>query len=118
MRQVGTEEKAALLLASADDDEHVSRSPDHTPVVVKRRRTYQQRQPASDSHSVVVFLLILGAFVFGCLSGVVIMLYRMSQDGGFSSSSLATAQLTKVDPTIRTKLFQSITKTNFLNLTR
>ena len=117
MLQLGSEEKAALLLTSADDDEHPADSHDVVPLVAKRRRT-SQRRPTNSSQSVVIFILILSAFVLGCFSGVVIILYRMSQDTGQSSSSLTSPHLTRVDPTIKTKLAQSITKTNFLNLTR
>lgn len=124
MHQLGTEEKAALLLTSVDDDNEdveSNESPkkvhhDNFPVVSKRPKTYQRRRTAS-SHPVLFFVLILSAFIFGCLSGVCIMLYRMSQDAE-QSSLTNSADLTKIDLSIKTKLSKSITKTNFLNLNR
>jgi hypothetical protein len=121
MHQLGTEEKAALLLASVDDDnEEVEsiESPkkvrhDDFPVVSKRPKTYQRRRTAS-SHPVLFFVLILSAFIFGCISGTLIMLYRISQDAD-QSSMTNSADLTKIDLSIKTKLSQSITKTDFLN---
>lgn len=122
MRQLGTEEKAALLLASADEDDHdSSESPiqiekDNFPTVSKRPKTYQRRRTES-THPVLCFMIVLGVFVFGCLSGAVIMLYRMSQDAERASVT-SSSDLIKVDLSIKTKLSQSITKANFLNLNR
>jgi hypothetical protein len=124
MHQLGTEEKAALLLTSVDDDnEEVEsiESPkkvrhDNFPVVSKRPKTYQRRRIGS-SHPVLFFVFILSAFILGCLSGVAIMVYRMSQDAE-QSSLTNSVDLTKIDLSIKTKLSQSITKTNFLNLNR
>jgi hypothetical protein len=124
MRQLGAEEKAALLLTpSADDDddneELINSSTkihtDNFPVITKRPKTYE-RHRASGAHPVLCFILIMGAFVLGCVSGVVIVLYRMSQDAESGSSSNTFQTAINVDLSIRTKLFQSITKTNFLNL--
>ncbi|CAF0853609.1 unnamed protein product [Rotaria sordida] len=127
MRQLGNEEKAALLLASADDDgNELSQSStraqqDNRPIVSRRPKTSQRRRTTTSSNSqpLLIFLLILIAFILGCLSGIAILLYRMSQDSEqFSSSSINSPSLTKVDLTIQTKIFQSIIKTNFLNLNR
>jgi hypothetical protein len=124
MHQLGTEENAALLLAVADDDdndnEELINSPrkiqhDNFPVIAKRPKTYQRH---SSTHPVLCFSLILGAFILGSISGVVIMLYRMSQDAVPNPSSTSLPTATNIDLSIRTKLFQSITKTNFLNLNK
>jgi hypothetical protein len=127
MRSLGTEEKAALLLTAADDDDddnndnnsELINSPtkienDNFPVIAKRPKTYQNR-PTS-AYPILCFALIMGTFVVGCFSGVIIMSYRGSQDfeQGLSSNSLQLA--TKIDLSIRKKLFQSITPTNFQNL--
>ncbi|CAF4228132.1 unnamed protein product [Rotaria sp. Silwood2] len=124
MNSLGNEENAALLLASADDDgNELSQSSsrvkqDNIPIVSKRPKTYQRHRP-SRSHPVLIFLLILCAFILGCVSGVAILLYRMSQDTEQSASSFINSpSLTKIDLTIQTKIFQSIIKTNFLNLNR
>jgi hypothetical protein len=127
MRQLGAEEKAALLLTSADDDDddnHDNESTesqkkvrhDNFPVIAKRPKTYQKHHTNS-THPVLFFILILSAFILGCISGVVIILYRMSQDAE-QSSFISSSELTKIDLTIKTKLSQSITKTNFLNFNR
>ena len=126
MRQLGTEEKTALLLTADDDDDDddnrtMLNSPtrvenDNFPIVAKRPRTYQ-RHYTSNTHPVLCFTLIMGAFVLGCVSGVVIMLYRISQDSE-QSSVINSSELTKIDLSIKTKLSQSITKTNFHNLNR
>jgi hypothetical protein len=119
MRQLGTEEKAALLLASADDDDDDHNESkvqhDNFQIVSKRPKTYQRRRTNS-TQSICVFILILSAFIFGCATGVIIILYRMSQDA--QPSSINSPDLTKIDLRIKTKLFQSITKANFLNFTR
>ncbi|UJR16475.1 hypothetical protein I4U23_003377 [Adineta vaga] len=122
MRQLGTEEKAALLLASADEDDHddhdhrsSTNEHDQFPVVQKRPKTYQRRR-ANNSHSILFFVLTLIAFVIGCFSGVAIIIYRTSQDAEHSPS-LISPHLTKIDLSIKTKLLQSFTKTNFMNLT-
>ena len=118
MRQLGTEEKAALLLASADDDDLDPSEPtskissDQFPVVSKRPKSYQRRRTPS-THPVFFFIFILSAFIMGCLSGVVILLYRMSQDAEHASLGMNSANLTKIDLTIKPKVFQSITKSNF-----
>lgn len=124
MRQSGTEEKAALLLTSVDEEDDNAdlesiESParvrrDNFPVVTKRPKTYR-RHAASSTQPVLCFILILGAFIFGCLSGVVIMLYRVSQDSE-SFSWTGSADLAKVDLSIKNKLVQSLTKTDFLHL--
>jgi len=122
MRQLGTEEKAALLLTSADEDDNESTESstqlqhDNFPIVSKRPKTYQRRR-TNNPHPILCFMLILSAFIFGCLSGVAIILYRISQDGEQSSLN-SLSELTKIDLSVKTKLSQSITKTNFLNLTR
>jgi hypothetical protein len=84
MRQSGTEEKAALLLTAVDDEDDNGdiesvESPkrvrhNNFPVIVKRPKTYQ-RHGTNSTHPVLCFMLILGAFIFGCLSDVVIVLY-------------------------------------------
>jgi hypothetical protein len=122
MRQLGTEEKAALLLASTNDDDNESlESPkkvhhDNFPVISKRTKTYESPRTTS-THPVLCFMLLLSAFIFGCLSGAAIMLYRMSQDAE-QSSLIHSSDLTKIDLTIKTKLSQSISPTNFLHLNR
>jgi hypothetical protein len=125
MRQLGTEEKAALLLPAADDDDddnnhEMINSPrkiehDDFPVITKRPKTYQ-RHPSGSTHPVLYFCLMMGAFILGCISGVVIMVYRMSQEGGVSPNVFQSA--TNIDLSIRTKIFQSITTKNFLNLNK
>lgn len=131
MHQLENEEKTALLLSAVDenDDENDNRNVtdatlnitnDNTPIVANRPRTYQ-RYPISNAHPLLCFTLIVGAFIVGCLSGVIIMLYRISQDSGPRSSSSSSNFLkvaTNVDSTIRTKLFQSIEKTNFIDFTQ
>jgi hypothetical protein len=121
MRQLGTEEKTALLLEAVDDDNQSSESPtqvqhDNFPTISKRPKTYRRHRTGS-AHPVLCFVFIIGAFMFGSLSGAAIMLYRISQD---SEGQLVTRSpdLTKIDLSIKTKLSQSITKTNFLNLNR
>jgi hypothetical protein len=120
MRQLGTEEKAALLLASADDDDNeLNQSPckvqnDNFSIISKRPKTYQRRRRTAP-HSVFLLIIILAAFIVGCISGVAIILYRASQDAEQSSSS---SFIRSQDLTIKTKLIQSITKTNFVNLNR
>lgn len=131
MRQLGHEEKAALLLTAADDDDddggndhhEMTGSPpptttDRFPVLRKRPRTYR-RYETSGSHPVLCFAVILGAFVFGCVSGVVIMLYRFSQDATNAPAAGNAQQLsTTVDLLVQTKLFESIAKGNFANVNR
>ncbi|CAF4117947.1 unnamed protein product, partial [Adineta steineri] len=123
MRQLDTEEKAVLLLSSADDDDNPTTQTslkvqhDNFPVVAKRPKTYQRRR-TTNTHPMYFFIFILGSFIFGCLSGVAIMVYRMSQDAEQSSSFINSPHLKKVDLSIKTKLVQSITKANFVNLTR
>ncbi|CAF3458821.1 unnamed protein product [Rotaria socialis] len=128
MRQLGNEEKAALLLASPDDDANeLSQSSTTTsnqinnPIVSKRPKTYQRGRTSTNSstHPILFFILILCAFILGCLTGVAILLYRMSQDAESSSATLYNSpSLTEIDLTIQTKVFQSLKKTNFLNLNR
>ncbi|CAF0987404.1 unnamed protein product [Adineta ricciae] len=117
MRQLGTEEKAALLLTAADDDDHFTNERDDIPVIPKRPKTYQRRH-SNSTPSVCFFFLILSAFIIGSISGVVIMLYRISQDPEQAYLSSVSSHLTRVDLTIRTKLSQSFTKSDFMNLTR
>jgi hypothetical protein len=122
MHQLGGEESAALLLTATNDDEdddnqELLNSPsknqhDNFPVITKRPKTYHR---STGTHPVLCFALILGAFILGCISGVLIILYRMSQEDS-PSKSLQTA--TNIDLSIRTKLFKSITKTNFLNINK
>lgn len=121
MHQLGNEEKAALLLASADDEEINELKPtptrsqqDNNPVISRRPRTYQRNRNTS-SHPVLFFILILCAFIFGCLTGVVILLYRLSQQAESSTAFYNLPHLTQVDLTIQTKIFQSIAKKNFSN---
>ena len=124
MRQSGTEEKAALLLTAVDDEDDNGdieslESPkrirhDNFPVIAKRPKTYQ-RHGAGSTHPVLCFMIILGAFIIGCFSGVVIMIYRISQDGEAFSWS-GSVDLTKVDLSIKTKLAQAVTKTNFIHV--
>jgi hypothetical protein len=126
MHQLGTEEKAALLLtADDDDDDHEMMNSsfevkhDKFPVVAKRPKTYQ-RHRANSTHPALCFVIILGAFILGCTAGVVIMLYRMSQDAEQRPPSpTSSPNLSQIPPSVSvTKLFQSITKTNFVNLNR
>ncbi|CAF2045254.1 unnamed protein product [Rotaria magnacalcarata] len=131
MHQLANEEKAALLLSAVDydgdgdeDENHLRTNTslnvpdDRFPVVAKRPKTYQ-RHPISNAHPLLCFTFVLGAFILGCLSGVIIMLYRIPPDSGQTSSSLNLLQAaTNVDLTIRTKLLQSIEKANFINVTR
>jgi hypothetical protein len=134
MHPLRTEEKAALLLAEADDDEQehddeyeltspaLQSQHDNFPVVAKRPKTYQRHRSLT-SHPVLCFTLILVTFVLGCASGVAMMLYRMSQDaeqgalsGGSSTTNMFNAP---ADVNIRTKLFQTISRTsNFVSLDR
>ncbi|CAF0716851.1 unnamed protein product [Adineta steineri] len=126
MRQLGTEERAALLLTADDDDNNDEDdhelnnsqskiSNDNFPTIAKRPRTYH-RHNTSGTHPMLCFTLVLGAFILGCISGVVIMLYRVSQDAEPGHSLNIPQQLTNVDLSIRTKLFESIKPTNFMNL--
>lgn len=124
MHQLGNEEKAALLLAAADDDnnEPVQTSStarhDHNPIIVKRPKTYQRRD-SNGPHPMLCFAFILFAFILGSITGVIIILYRMSQDSGqLGSANANSATLTNVDITIKKKLFDSMVKTDFLNLNR
>ncbi|CAF5120147.1 unnamed protein product, partial [Rotaria magnacalcarata] len=90
----------------------------NNPIVSKRPKTYQ-RGRSSSTHPILFFILILCAFILGCLTGVAILLYRMSQDAESSSTTLYNSpNLTEIDLTIQTKVFQSLKKTNFLNLNR
>lgn len=118
MRQLGTEEKAALLLTPIDNDDDDDETDqltkthhDQFPTVSKRPKTYY-RTRSNSSHPVLIFILILSAFIFGCLSGVVIMIYRISQD---ADRSTTTTGVMKVDQSIQMKLSQSISKDNFLH---
>lgn len=120
MRQLGTEEKAALLLpvADDDDDEEFDNSPatiphDHFPVITKRPRTYEQSR--AGAHPVLCFTLILCAFILGCVSGVIIMVYRISQDTEQRSHSSSAPAMMNADPSIQMKLFQLIKKIDFVN---
>lgn len=127
MRQLGSEEKAALLLTPADDDgddnndeimnSTMNNSHDNFPVVSKRPKTYH-RHRSSSTHPVLCFVLIMVTFVLGCVSGVIIMTYKMSQDVEQGSNSNVFQTVTNIDLLIRTKIFESITKTNFLNFTQ
>jgi len=117
MRQLGNEENAALLLHSENEDEEVFHQPkpvrtEQFPVIRKRPKTYH----SSGSHPVLCFALILGAFVLGCISGVIIILYRMSQDSQLPIDSAAISPT--VDLSVRTQLFQSIKSADFVNLNR
>ena len=123
------EEKAALLLAEADDDEDqeldtsspVKPNHEHIPMVSKRPKSShshpRHRSRPTGSHPVLCFALIMGAFILGCVSGVVIMLYRMSQDAPQGQPSSSPLNL-DVDLSIRTKLAQSMSKSHFLNINR
>ncbi|CAF4364129.1 unnamed protein product [Rotaria sp. Silwood2] len=132
MHQLGTEEQTALLLSAAadDDDEdndnhNVTNAPlnsgnDGFPVVVKRPKTYQ-RHPISNAHPILCFACVLGAFILGCLTGVIILLDRISHASGHEQTSLPSnfvESATNIDLSIRAKLFQSIKQTNFMDLTR
>lgn len=99
MRRLGAEENAALLLPMADDDEELINSP---PIIAKRPKT--SRGP----HPILCFTLILFAFVLGCVSGVVIMLYRIAQD-----SEQNPLESSMVDLSIQEKLFQAISEEKF-----
>ena len=120
MRQLGTEEKAALLLTPIDndddDDDEIDQLTkthrDQFPTVSKRPKTYY-RTRSNSSHPVLIFILILSAFIFGCLSGVVIMIYRISQD---ADRSATINELNQIDVSMSTKFAQTINKTNFLHL--
>ena len=130
MRQLGAEEKAALLLTAADEDDdeynnnnnhEMTNSPsnikndDNFPVVAKRPRSYQ-RHRSSSSHPVLYVVLMVGVFLLGCVTGICIIFYRLSQDTEPNQLSIQTS--TKIDLSVQTKLFQSIIKTNFMNLNR
>jgi len=126
MHQLGTEEKAALLLTPAadDDDEDenheminssTKNQHDNFPVIAKRPKTYERRRTPS-SHPILCFILIMSTFVLGCASGVIIVLYRMSQDAERGVNSNTFETVTNIDLSIRTKLFQSISQTNFTNI--
>ncbi|CAF0984827.1 unnamed protein product [Rotaria sordida] len=133
MLQLETEERTALLLSEAADDDDDNNNDNHNviniplngrnddfPVVAKRPKTYQ-RHPISNAHPMLCFGLILGAFILGCLTGIIILLYRMSSDSQQGHSSLSSNLLetaTNIDLSIRTKLFQSIKQTKFLTLSR
>ena len=124
MLQLGMEEKAALLLTPADDDEddnhelnnsHSKPEHDNFPVISRHPKTYNR---SAGTHPVLCFALILGAFVFGCICGVVIMLYKIPQDVGQDSMSTSLKMATNIDLSIRTNLFKSIMKTNFMNINK
>lgn len=128
MSQFDNEQKTGLLLASVDDDEeadgeHLPMSHsrkvknyenEHFPVIKNRPKTYQ-RHRTTLNHPVSYFILLLSAFLVGCIAGVVIMLYRMSQDAQIINDP---SSLIKIDRTIQTKLFKSINKDNFLSWNR
>lgn len=133
MSQLDKEQKTGLLLSSIDDDEDddnnvvnehlpMTRSTqkkplandDQFPIVKKRPKTYQ-RHRTNFNHPVSFFVILLSAFLFGCLAGVVIMLYRMSQETSLNNDQMF---LIKTDSTLKTKLFKSITKENFLEFNR
>ncbi|UJR29971.1 hypothetical protein I4U23_017518 [Adineta vaga] len=121
MRQLGSEENAALLLSADEDNDeddlhhritHSPSSPsnDRFPVVAKRPRTYHRHQTAT-SQPILCFILLLGAFVLGCVTGVAIVLYQFSQStDSRTSTSNSYQQNLNVDLSIQTKLSQAITK--------
>jgi hypothetical protein len=122
MHQLGMEEKAALLLTPTDDDdeEELNNSNsktehDNFPVIAKHPKTYHR---SIGTHPVLCFALILGAFVCGCISGFVIMLYKTPQDVGQDPMSISLKMATNIDLSIRTSLFNSIMKTNFMNINK
>ena len=126
MLHLRNEEKAALLLAADDNDEETqhditassSTHPnDHFPVVTKRPRTYHRHQSPT-SQPILCFFLILAAFLLGSASAVVIMLYRMSQDaeGTRPLTPNINQQRFNVDLSIQTKLSESLTTSNFMNM--
>ena len=124
MHQLGNEEKAALLLTSTDDDcsEVIQSSSivqhDNNPVISNRPKTCRHHDTNS-TDPILLFILILSAFVLGCLSGAFIILYRISQDSEqVLPLMINLSNLTDIDLTIRPKIFQSITRTNFLQLNR
>jgi len=130
MHQIRTEEKAALLLPEADDDEEqMDLSPikpirptilndDDIPVVKKRPRTYH-RSSTTSSQPFLCVALILFAFIFGCVSGVVVMLYRMAQDAEQNPSTTTTTNspTKSIDDyrTIQMNFFQFLNQTNRKN---
>jgi hypothetical protein len=122
MQQLRTEEKAALLLASVDehndeDDIRCAGSKSLRDGVAIRSKHSQssQRYRTSSIHPFFLFIFIMCAFIFGCLSGVVILLYRWSQD---AAHTVKSPELTHIDLTIQSNLLRSITNTNFLHLNR
>ena len=111
MRQLGAEEKAALLLPMDDDDDDNEAAilpHDHFPVIARRPKTYHH---SHGPHPMLCFTLILFAFILGCVSGVVIMLYRMGQDA--EQNPPTSSMVMTVDLLIQKKLFQAITKEKF-----
>ena len=122
MQQLRTEEKAALLLASADehnDEEDIrctaSKSPRDGVTIRSKHFQSSQRYRTNSIHPVFLVIFIMCAFIVGCLSGVVILLYRWSQDAAQPGKS---PELTHIDVTIQSKLLQSITSAHFLHLNR
>lgn len=125
MNRLGTEEKAALLLAEVDEDDEFEMTPtvnkpnnDKVTVLPKRTRTRNRRD--SDSSNVILcFGLIVTAFVLGCLSGVIIMFYRISQEnsrGSMSTNFDDPFNKIKLDVDLKIKknLFQSIHSDSFV----
>lgn len=117
MRQLGAEEKAALLLPMTDDDDNdneelLNSSTTHPneqfPMVIKRLKSPRQSR---GPHPILCFTLILFAFIIGCVSGVVIMLYRIGQDAEQNPSG--SSMMNVVDLSIQKKLFQAISKEKF-----
>ena len=122
MQQLRTEEKAALLLASTDehnDDDDIRFTPSKSlraGVAIKSKHVHSsQRYRTHSIHPIFLVIFIVCAFIVGCLSGVVILLYRWSQDAAYSVES---PSLTHIDVTLRSKLLQSITNGHFLHLNR
>jgi hypothetical protein len=125
MQRFNGEEKAGLLLTSPDDDNDDDDGGDHRDerVSTTRRssggrdnnglRTASTRTKATRhaQHPVLLFVVMLGVFTLGCLTGVVILLYRISQE---TPSTFDATHSVKVDGTIQTKLFRSMSNENFL----
>ncbi|CAF1102937.1 unnamed protein product [Adineta ricciae] len=90
---------------------------DRFPVVTKRPRTYHRHRSAT-SQPILCFFFILAAFLLGSASAVVIMLYRMSQDAEGSRPSIPNInqQRFNVDLSIQTKLSESLTTSDFVNV--
>ena len=129
MRRLNIEEKAALLLTPADNDETIEENypmtstrrdslDNHFPIIAKRSKFRR----IANVRLLLYFGLILITFILGCICGVFIILYRISQDAeqrkllSLISNLLETE--TNINLSIRNQLFHSIRRINFVNLDR